>query len=214
MGVALFNQFLEHQSDKRFQKIRFIGEIKDKSFHLGNNQLNKFVLKFINQLKKSYKLHELLAMFNLSHKGLAEKYHRILRGDALSEPTDGFKIRGRFLHVYSECQRVGKMINSLQNSDISMMGKLLNDSHNSLSQEYDVSTPEVDSLVNKLIDFNLPGARLMGAGFGGMILALSEKSKKDELIAGMKETFYLKRSIENTDNLIIPCVASDGADVI
>ncbi len=214
MGAELFNKFIAHQFNQEFQPIHYIGEIEPDYFKLSYIELNKLVYRFINQLKESYKLEEIIASLDLSREVLAERYQHILRGDKLSEPPDGFKIRGRFQHVYTECQRVDKMIHCLRNNDISGMGQLLEESHESLSKDYEVSTPEVDLLLNTLRDLNVPGARLMGAGFGGMIITLCDKNHKEELIKNMKETFYLQKAIENIDDYIIPCVTADGATTI
>ncbi len=214
LGVNLFNLYLENQIKPKFQPVQYIGEIKTDYFHLSKIDLNNLVSDFINQLKRSYELREVLELLNSTQREVEEKCQHILRGDELSEPHDGFKIKGRFNHVYSECQRVDKMIECLQNMDISGMGQLLNESHKSLSQEYEVSTPEVDSLLNRLGALGVPGARLMGAGFGGMILTLCDKKNKEKLITNMRETFYLPKGIENTENYIIPCITSDGAAAI
>jgi galactokinase len=71
-------------------------------------------------------------------------------------------------HVTSENQRVKQAIGARPET----LGKLLNQSHNSLKQ-LGVSTPEVDNLVENLQQTNgVLGARMMGGGFGGMILVL------------------------------------------
>ncbi|CAI8379726.1 MAG: Galactokinase [Candidatus Poseidoniaceae archaeon] len=74
------------------------------------------------------------------------------------------------LHVESENQRVKEAMNS----DSETLGKLLNETHESL-ETIGVSTPEVDALVASLQSTKgVLGARMMGGGFGGMILVLVE----------------------------------------
>ena len=74
------------------------------------------------------------------------------------------------LHVESENQRVEEAMNS--NSEA--LGKLLNETHESLKM-IGVSTPEVDSFVTSLqSEEGVLGARMMGGGFGGMVLVLVE----------------------------------------
>jgi galactokinase len=71
-------------------------------------------------------------------------------------------------HVDEENKRVIEAINS----DAANLGRLLNDSHGSLSK-LGVSLPEIDALVKQLQTTNgVLGARMMGGGFGGMIIAL------------------------------------------
>ena len=73
-------------------------------------------------------------------------------------------------HVESENRRVEEAMNS--NSEV--LGKLLNETHESL-KTIGVSTPEVDALVTSLqSEEGVLGARMMGGGFGGMILVLVE----------------------------------------
>ena len=75
-------------------------------------------------------------------------------------------------HVTSENQRVKQAIGAKPET----LGKLLNQSHNSLKQ-LGVSTPEVDALVENLQKTDgVLGARMMGGGFGGMILVLVENA--------------------------------------
>ena len=76
-------------------------------------------------------------------------------------------------HVTSENQRVRQAIGAKPET----LGKLLNQSHNSLKQ-LGVSTPEVDRLVENLQQsVGVLGARMMGGGFGGMILVLVENDE-------------------------------------
>lgn len=75
-------------------------------------------------------------------------------------------------HVTSENQRVKQAIGAKPET----LGKLLNQSHNSLKQ-LGVSTPEVDRLVESLQQTDgVLGARMMGGGFGGMILVLVDNA--------------------------------------
>jgi galactokinase len=52
------------------------------------------------------------------------------------------------------------------------LGELLNESHASLRDLYEISTPAVESAVQRLLDAGAVGARIMGGGFGGNVLGL------------------------------------------
>jgi len=214
ISVELYRKFIASRLGRNFKPVNFIGEIKADHFNLSEKDLDCLVDEFLNQLKDFYKLEELAALFGVSKEELDKKYQGILKDDTYSEPAGGFKIKGRFRHVYTECRRVDEMIHCLHNKDVSGMGELLSASHESLSKNYEVSTPEVNDLINRLKSFDVQGARLMGAGFGGMILALTEKSHKDNLIKNMHESFYRQKVPGNINDYIIPCVPSDGADCI
>jgi galactokinase len=78
----------------------------------------------------------------------------------------------RVRHVMSENARVDAMNDALRRSDLEMVGALLDASHASLRDDYEVSVPEVEATVKTLKDAGAAGARIVGGGFGGSVLAL------------------------------------------
>jgi galactokinase len=81
-------------------------------------------------------------------------------------------LRERAEHVLSENARVDAMVAALHARDLAAAGRLLDASHASLRDLYDVSVPEVERTVRRLHDAGAAGARLVGGGFGGAVLAL------------------------------------------
>jgi galactokinase len=81
-------------------------------------------------------------------------------------------LRGRALHVISENARVLEAAAALRRGDLPALGTLLDASHASLRDLYDVSVPEVEDTVARLKSAGAAGARIMGGGFGGAVLAL------------------------------------------
>jgi galactokinase len=76
----------------------------------------------------------------------------------------------------------------------SLLGQLLNESHESLRDLYGVSTPEVESLVRIILaDHGVRGARLMGGGFGGNVLALTTEDNITALMNRVQSEFYAPR---------------------
>ena len=74
------------------------------------------------------------------------------------------------------------------------IGDALNQSHASLRDHYDVSTPEVESLIEIITgDPHVYGARLMGGGFGGNVLALTTAENMQALIDRAQNEFYAPR---------------------
>jgi galactokinase len=63
-------------------------------------------------------------------------------------------------------------VNALADGDPAGLGRLLDASHESLSDLYEVSVPAVDDLVQRLRASGAAGARMIGGGFGGSVLAL------------------------------------------
>jgi galactokinase len=91
----------------------------------------------------------------------------------LREATlDDVRNEPRARHVVSENQRVLEFADALRAGDTTALGSLLLASHASLRDDYDVSTPELDLVVELLVEHGALGARLTGAGFGGCVVAL------------------------------------------
>ena len=78
----------------------------------------------------------------------------------------------RATHVITENERVEAAVNALAERNMDALGGLLNASHASLRDQYEVSTPAVESAVRRLLDAGAVGARIMGGGFGGHVLGL------------------------------------------
>jgi galactokinase len=85
----------------------------------------------------------------------------------LPEPLDR-----RVRHVVSENDRVEEAVGALQEGDLERLGRLLDASHASLRDDYEASTPELERAVEACRRAGAAGARLVGGGFGGSVLAL------------------------------------------
>lgn len=91
--------------------------------------------------------------------------------DAIDDPV----VRRRARHVVSENARVDALVAALAAEDRARIGEVLAASHASLRDDFEVSTPALDSLVTELAATpGALGARLTGAGFGGCAVALVE----------------------------------------
>jgi len=78
----------------------------------------------------------------------------------------------RVRHVLSENARVDATVSALERGDVAEVGALLDASHRSLRDDYEVSVPEVERAVETCRQAGALGARIMGGGFGGSVLAL------------------------------------------
>jgi galactokinase len=120
--------------------------------------------------------------------------------------------RKRAEHVVKEIGRVQSALSALQRSDKQALGALLYAGHNSLRNLYQVSTPELDTLVE--LTRGLPGcigARLTGAGFGGCTVNLVESEHAQEFIDGLKAG-YAKTTGRQAQ--VYLCYASQGASLM
>ncbi len=92
-------------------------------------------------------------------------------------------IRKRAHHVISENNRVLEAIAALIGEDLVTFGKLMNQSHVSLKEDYEVTGFELDTIVNEAWQVDgVLGARMTGAGFGGCSVNIVRKDKIDEFI--------------------------------
>ena len=103
----------------------------------------------------------------------------------------------RALHVISENERVMRTTAALKAGDKKAVGTLMFESHSSLSEDYQVSGPELDAFVEiaRPLD-GVYGARMTGAGFGGSAICLVDSENEDELAAKIASE-YKKRGFEN-----------------
>lgn len=98
----------------------------------------------------------------------------------------------RVKHVITENERVQKATCALKQNDLITFGTLLNASHASLKDDYEVTGIELDTLVSAAQESGALGARMTGAGFGGCAIALVPQDKADELIQKVGQIYESK----------------------
>jgi galactokinase len=94
---------------------------------------------------------------------------RVLRDATPEQVADD--PRGR--HVVSEIARVHDFADALRRGDVDALGALMLAAHRSSRDDMEVSTPDLDALVDSLVAAGALGARLTGGGFGGCVVALA-----------------------------------------
>ncbi len=112
-------------------------------------------------------------------------------------------------HVVTENQRVLDFVAALAEGDINRLGPLLLASHASLRDDYAVSTPELDLLVELLVGHGAIGARLTGAGFGGCVVALVQRNHADHC-AALTIGEYRERTGLESQAFVVRAVAGAG----
>ncbi len=96
----------------------------------------------------------------------------------------------RSLYITQEIERVQAAGKYLQEGNLIEFGKLMYQTHNGLSNLYEVSCPELDYLVTQARFHDaIIGARLMGGGFGGCTINLVEKENRDAVIAEITTSY-------------------------
>ena len=113
----------------------------------------------------------------------------------------------RFRHVVTEIDRTTKAAELLEKQDYETFGKLMVESHNSLRDDYEVSCPELDQLVELALKCQeVYGSRMTGGGFGGCTVTLVKKEAVSDVVEAMKSGYSGKATF-------FVCEASDGARV-
>lgn len=116
-------------------------------------------------------------------------------------------IKNRAKHVICENLRTLDAVEALKLDEIEVFGKLMNESHDSLRDLYEVSCFELDTLVNSFRFHGAVGARMTGAGFGGCVVCLVKTDNIFDIISKVKED-YLRIIGYSAD--FFPVKSSDG----
>jgi galactokinase len=100
-------------------------------------------------------------------------------------------LKARAKHVISENLRVKKMVDALRKKDLVSMGEIMNESHASLRDDYEVSLPEIDLLVKLCLkESTVVGARLTGGGFGGSVVALATNASDEKMAQRILSSYH------------------------
>jgi len=130
-----------------------------------------------------------------------------LEGDKSLIDPELFK---RARHVITENTRTVKALEALRQNDIELLSALMKASHTSLRDDFEVTTKEMDGLVDiidNVIGLN-GGVRMTGGGFGGCIVALVPEEMVSKLTEVVNEEYPEKFGLEPT---IYNCTATQGA---
>ena len=118
----------------------------------------------------------------------------------------------RARHVLSENDRVQRAAEAMGRGDLAAMGRLMNESHQSLRDDFEVSTPTLDAMVESARGApGCHGARLTGAGFGGCVVALVDRRRVHGFVPHAVAFFTARTSLVPA---VYPCEATGGAEVM
>lgn len=116
---------------------------------------------------------------------LTEEEFEEVKG-VISDPVN----RKRARHAVYENQRTIRAVKALQGGDIALFGKLMNESHVSLRDDYEVTGKELDTLVEAAWEQRgVIGSRMTGAGFGGCTVSIVEDDWIEAFIEGVGKKY-------------------------
>jgi galactokinase len=107
--------------------------------------------------------------------------------DRKSEISQSEYIRAR--HAVTEIQRVKDAVAALRKNDFVALGRLINESHISLRDDYTVSCDELDVAVDASLATGALGSRMVGGGFGGSAIALIKVSEIEAIKDAIRSAY-------------------------
>lgn len=110
--------------------------------------------------------------------------------DKAKEIMDDVTFR-RVRHIVTENERVLETVEKLRNEGPTAIGALLNASHVSMRDDFEISIDELDTAVDVAIRHGAVGARMTGGGFGGAAIALAPIAKVSEITLAVLAEFEL-----------------------
>ncbi len=134
------------------------------------------------------------------------------RSPATLSPVEHARAR----HIISENARTLAAAQALRAGDLEEVGRLMLASHASLREHYQVSCPELDTLVELAAQFpGVFGARMTGGGFGGCAIALATPHAADRLVREIPAAYRARHALPHgLDARVFVTTACDGASVI
>ncbi|PEJ32691.1 galactokinase [Bacillus pseudomycoides] len=129
------------------------------------------------------KLQEVIDISSLGEltEKMFEQYKHVIKEDSL---------RKRAKHVVYENCRTLQSVKELKENNIKEFGRLMNESHCSLRDDYEVTGRELDTLVESAWkQEGVIGARMTGAGFGGCAIVIVEKEYTDQFICNVRQKY-------------------------
>ncbi|MFF3504160.1 galactokinase [Streptomyces sp. NPDC003247] len=109
--------------------------------------------------------------------------------EALARLGDEEEVRRLVRHVVTEDERVERVVSLLESGDPRAIGPVLTEGHASLRDDFRISCPELDLVVDTALATGALGARMTGGGFGGSAIVLAEATDVDTLTKAVQEAF-------------------------
>ena len=119
----------------------------------------------------------------------------------------------RLRHALTEVQRVSEAEAALDSGDLQGFGRAMDASHESLRIDYEVSTPELDRIVDLARQAGAAGARLTGAGLGGAVLILCTEDAEGAIRESLAAGYYGPRGDRTPEEAVFRAIPSGGATV-
>lgn len=187
---------------------RFVVMNTNKKRQLSDSKYNERVAECKQGLEALNQQLEKHGIQKLSNPCSATEQHLEILRQALDNQT----IYRRLRHCITENRRVNLAVQAMGKEDLVQLGKLMNESHQSLRDDYETTGIELDTLHEQAnnVDGCL-GARVTGAGFGGCAIALVHKDKCAVLMENVGKVYREKIGYNAT---FFECTTGNGAGIL
>jgi len=191
IAAAMLNRALSGRHSLK-NPIAFLGDLTEKKTGIPQDRLDKETGDFFRP--EPYTPEEITSFFGDVPGNLPLK----------PEPPQGFKLFQRFSHVMTEWKRVEDSAEALTRRDMKLFGRLMDQSHSSCRDLYEISCRELDVLTEICRSGGALGSRLTGAGFGGCTVSVVASEKTEEILRYIEKHYYreyLGREQDVSDSL-------------
>ena len=118
----------------------------------------------------------------------------------------------RVRHIVTEDARVLESVDALQSGDLQRFGALLYASHASMRDDFEISVPQLDLVVDVAARHDAVGARMTGGGFGGSAIALLQVDRTDQVAAAVSQAFQDRGYDAPTSFVVSPSAGARRID--
>jgi N-acetylgalactosamine kinase len=218
LAGALLSKSVSKETGKSIKAIR-LADVSAKHLGMDPKQVERLALMGIGENPLS--MTDIAQRLDESVETVEREYCRLRDGSVLKEPPEGFKVWNRYRHVVSEAGRVDAAEQAFQVGTTEEIGALMNQSHASCRDDYEISCPELEELISISRRHGAVGARLTGAGFGGCTVNAVPSDSMGDFMRGVIEDYYHGfvnqqaktefTAYRDLNEVIFPCRATMGA---
>jgi N-acetylgalactosamine kinase len=201
-----------HHLTVDLKQVQRLADVSPASLRMPVDQVAETAREVLHEAP--WTLDEIARHLGVSREFIVHRYCTTGTGSVVEEPPDGYRLLQRYRHVVSEAGRVERAAMVMQ-SDPFLFGTLMNDSHASCRDDYEISCPELEDLVSVARENGAIGARLTGAGFGGCTVNMVEEHHVQTFTEGIRRGYYtgIPSPVEFGD-VVFPCRAVEGAGTV
>jgi len=211
LGVALIREEFRRRF-KRDPVLRLIGDLSPGRLGVTEAEIDEVVAAAIGTAP--YRLSDVASAVKIPVQTISEQFCKRRDGSTLPEPSDGLKIAQRVRHVREEWKRVELSAELLDSGDALRFASLMTDSHESCRDLFEISCPELDSLVDIALSSGALGSRLTGAGFGGCTVSLVRETGAESFMKSIRRKYHnelLHLQLPDDAPVVFVCRPGGGA---